>query len=83
MSRAVAPGVPVRWADSHFALDNNPAHMDSILELLKREDAQDALWFVDVCERNGNMNQPEGDEWRRRILARQRFLKLEDSQPLS
>ena len=26
--------------------------------------------LVDVCERNGNMERAEADEWRRRIVAR-------------
>jgi hypothetical protein len=47
----------------------NPAHMDRILDLLKQEEVQDALWCVDVCERNANLDQQEADEWRRRDWA--------------
>jgi len=48
----------------------NPTHMDRILDLLKQEEVQDALRFVDLCKRNGNMDQQKADEWRRRFVAR-------------
>ena len=37
------------------------------------EQVREGLWLVNVFERNGNMDQVEADEWRRRILARQGF----------
>ena len=45
------------------------------------EEIEDGLWFVDGCECNGNMDRAEADEWRRRILARQRFLELDTETP--
>jgi len=45
------------------------------------EEIEDGLWFVAVCECNGNMGQAEADEWRRRILARQEFLNLDADGP--
>jgi len=55
--------------------------MNELLALMTPEEIDDGLWFVDVCERNGNMDQAEADEGRRRILARQRFLDLPDTYP--
>jgi len=40
---------------------------------------RDDLWLVGVIEDWGSMTQVEADEWRRRILARQRFLGLPDN----
>jgi len=51
--------------------------IDRTLDLLTPEEIQQALWFVAVCERKGTMRRAAADEWRRRILARQRFLELE------
>jgi len=51
--------------------------LNELLSLITTEEIEDGLWFVDVCERNGNMDQAEADEWRRRIMARQGFLELE------
>ena len=31
-----------------------------------------------LCQRNGNINQAEADEWQRRMVTRQRFLTLPD-----
>ena len=57
----------------------DPARMNDLLSLMTPEEIEDGLWFADVCLRNGNMDQLEADEWRRRVLARQRFLELSDS----
>ena len=35
------------------------------------------FWFGEVCERKGSTSQLDADEWRRRIVARKRFLELE------
>ena len=45
-------------------------------DLLTPEEVQSVFWFVEVCERKGTMSQLEADEWRRRIVARKRFLEL-------
>ena len=50
--------------------------MNDLLSLMKPEEIEDGLWFIDVCERNGNMGQVTVDEWRRRILARRKLLGL-------
>jgi len=47
----------------------------------KAKEIRGYLRFVAVCERNGNIDQAEVDEWRRRILARQRFLGLDADGP--
>lgn len=54
----------------------DPAKMNELLSLMKPEEINDGLWFVDVCEHDGNMDQAEADEWRQRIVARQQFLDL-------
>ena len=56
----------------------NTARMDEILSLLRPEEMQEALWLVGLFEQ---WNMPVGvaGEWRRRIVARQRFLAIEDT----
>ena len=39
------------------------------------EEIENALWYVEVFEKVG-MSRQEADEWRRRIVAWQRFLAL-------
>ena len=51
--------------------------MNQPLSLMTPVEVSGGLWFIDVCERNGSMLQAEADEWRRRILARQRLLELD------
>ena len=58
----------------------DPAKMSDLLSLMTPEEIEDDLWFVDVCERNGNMDVTEADEWRRRILARQQFQEIDCNQ---
>jgi len=53
----------------------NPARVDASFATMKPADVRDALWMVSVFER-WNMPPEEAAEWRRRILARQRFLAL-------
>ena len=36
--------------------------MNELLSLTTPEEIDDGLWFIDVCERNGNMDQAEADE---------------------
>lgn len=55
--------------------------MNQLFSLMTPEEIEDGLWFVDVCERNGNMDHAEADEWRRRIVARQEFLGLDTETP--
>ena len=57
------------------------ATVNEVLARMTPEEIRDGLWFLDVCERSGNMDQEEADEWRRRILARQRFLALDTDGP--
>ena len=47
---------------------------DAILALMQPDEVPDALRFVALLERGGQMGQEEADEWRRRILAREAFL---------
>lgn len=49
--------------------------MNELLSLMKPGEIEDGLWLVSVFERWGSMSPEEADEWRRRILARQRFLE--------
>ena len=57
------------------------AKIDATLALMKPDEIEDALRFVDICERGGGTPPEEADEWRRRIVAWQRFLEAEDSRP--
>ena len=61
----------------------DPAKIDAVLDLLTPDEVADALRFVEVMQRGEHMSQTEADEWRRRILARQRFLEMgEHSSPV-
>ena len=53
--------------------------VDGILELLTPEEIADALRFVEVWEKADHMSPEEANEWRRRILARQAFLAVDDA----
>jgi hypothetical protein len=55
----------------------DPAKMEQILDLMTVDEIQDALRFVEVMERGGNLDRAEADEWGPRIIARQRFLQLD------
>ena len=50
--------------------------LDRILCLTEMEWVRGGLWLVGVFERWGSMTVSQADEWRRRIVARQRFLDL-------
>ena len=52
--------------------------LDEILDLLTHDEVADALRFVEAMERGRHMGRAEADEWRRRIIARQRFLELDE-----
>ena len=58
-----------------------PAEMNATLALLTPDEVDDALRFVEVCERGGTPIE-EADEWRRRILAWQAFLGVEEGRPV-
>ncbi|RLA52831.1 MAG: hypothetical protein DRQ65_06610 [Gammaproteobacteria bacterium] len=53
--------------------------MNAILALLTPDEIEDALFFVEICERGGGTPPEEADEWRRRILAWRAFLRLESN----
>lgn len=53
-----------------------PPKIDQILSLLEPGEIREALWLIDVFER-WHVRPDEADKWRRRILAQQRFLKLD------
>jgi hypothetical protein len=55
--------------------------MNTTLALLSPTEIEDALRFVEICERGGGTPPEEADEWRRRILAWQAFLGLEGGWP--
>ena len=55
----------------------DPAKMNELLSLMTSDEIRDGLWFVCVCERNGNIEQADVDEWRRRMRARQGCLHLD------
>ena len=63
-----------------IAPSSAPAKMNDLLTRMTPDEIQDGFWLVGVFERWGSMNQSEADEWRRRIIARQRFLDLDPSQ---
>ena len=50
--------------------------MHRIVGLMTPDEIRDGFWLVGVFERWGSMSPSEADEWRRRIDARQRFLRL-------
>ena len=52
------------------------ARINAVLTEMTAEEISEALWYVEVFERTG-MSHMEADEWRRRIVARQRFLALD------
>jgi len=56
-----------------FGLEPCECENSDPLSLRTPEEIRDGLWFVDVCERWGSMDQAEADEWRRRVLARKKF----------
>ena len=53
--------------------------MNATLALLTPDEIEDALRFVEICERGGGTPPEEADEWRRRILVWQAFLGFEGS----
>ena len=55
------------------------AKMNAILALLTPDEIEDALRFVEICERGGGTPTEEADEWRRRVLAWQGFLGLDST----
>ena len=57
-----------------YASNMDTTRMDATLDLLTPEAFADALRFVEVWEQTGHMAQEEAEEWRRRILAWERFL---------
>jgi len=57
----------------------NVPGIEAALSLMTPHEFRNALRFVDAWERSGLLKAVEADEWRRRILARQRFLELEAS----
>ena len=60
----------------------NTARMHEILSLLKPDEVRDALRLIDVFQRWA-MPVAETDEWRRRIVGRQRFVDLRSDSPLN
>ncbi len=50
--------------------------IEALIEIMTPDEIQDGLRFVEVLERGGTMTPDEAAEWRRRILARRRFLEL-------
>ena len=60
----------------------DPAKMNATLALLTPEEIEDALRFVEICERGGGTPPEETDGWRRRILAWPRFFEVEGSRPV-
>ena len=59
----------------------DPAKMERWLDELTPEEIRDGLWFVQVIARQDGYPPEQADEWRKRILARQRFLWLDGSTP--
>ena len=59
----------------------DPAKMNATLALMTPDEVEDALRFVDICERGGGTPPKEADEWRRGILAWQGFLGLKGGWP--
>ncbi len=53
----------------------NASRMNAVLAEMTPEEIGEALWYVEVFEKVG-MSRQEADEWRRRIVAWQRFLSL-------
>jgi len=59
----------------------DPAKMENLIALMKPDQIRDALRAVDEYERWGGMSPEEADEWRRRILERQKQLERDPSDP--
>jgi hypothetical protein len=57
--------------------------MNATLALLTPDEINDVLRFVGICERGGGTPAEEADEWRRRILAWQRFFEVEGGRPVN
>jgi len=60
-------------------MDSSPIRQ--LVGLVAHDEIHVGLWLVGVFEDWGTMSAHEADEWRRRILARQRFLALEYDGP--
>ncbi len=54
----------------------DPKTIDATLASMKPEEIEDAIWMVGVFQRWGSMSAEEADQWQRKILARQDFLRL-------
>ncbi len=63
VSRRILPGM-------------NAARMNAVLAEMTLEEIGEVLWYVEVFEKAG-MSRQEADEWKRRIVAWQRFLALD------
>ncbi len=50
--------------------------IEALIGIMTPDEIRDGLRFVEVLERGGSLTPQEAHEWRRRILARQRFLEL-------
>ncbi len=50
--------------------------IEALIGIMTPDEIRDGLRYVEVLERGGNMTPDEAAEWRRRILARRRFLEL-------
>ena len=55
------------------------AHIEGFVARLTPGEIRDGMWLVSVFEDWGSMTTEEADEWRRRIVARQQFLKVVSS----
>ena len=54
----------------------NASRMNAVLAEMTLEEVAEALWYVELFE-NVGMSHQETNEWRRRIVAWQRFLALD------
>ena len=54
----------------------DPAKMAKIHDLLTADEIKDGLRFVEGLERGQHMDRDQAEEWRRRIVARKRFLEM-------
>ena len=79
--------IPVRhtsraiFAEYGYNCPMDAAKMDALLAEIKPNEVEDALRFVEICERDGGTPAEEADEWRRRFLGWQAFLGLAGGQP--
>ena len=55
-----------------------PERMEALIDLLAPDEIREGLFLLGVAQRWENMPQAEADEWRRRIIARQEFLALDE-----